>query len=349
MSPARTLPPTARAVLTAVGATCLSLLLAWSWIGATHSPAPHAVPVGVVGPAAAEAGLGAALDARAPGGFDLVAYPTAQQAAAALGHDDLAAAVVITPPATPAAAPGLELLTASAEGVAPAQVLTQTFEAAAAAQHAAFRTVDVAPLPANDRLGASGFLLVLATLIPCLAVGAALGLTGRALGRIRLGLLVTAFAVLIAGADTLLAVAGLGALAGHGPAAAGLLGLFALAVSLPLAAATRRFGVKVLPPAALVLLGIGVPATGLPAGINYFTPAFYHRISAAVPNSAAVNGLRDAVYFGGTHLTGDLVGLCCWVAAGLVLLTLPLRRRAAAAAGSGPAPAVETAPVAPAR
>lgn len=332
MSTSRTLPPTARAALTAVAATVFSLLLAWSWIGSTHAAAPHSVPIGVVASAQAETKLGAALEAHAPGGYDLVGYSTEQQATSALGHDDLAGVVILTPPGTPAGPAHLELLTANAEGAAPAQILTGTFEAVAGAQHASFSTTDAVPLPANDRLGASGFLLVLATLIPCLAIGALLGMTGRALGRLRLGLIVVGAAALIAGADSLLVVAGLGALAGHGPAVAGLLALFALAVIAPVTAATRRFGVRPLPIAGLFLLGLGVPATGLPAGINYFTPAFYHRIAAAVPNAATVNGLRDAVYFGGTHLTGGLIGLSAWGAAGLLLLgLLPARHRAPAA------------------
>lgn len=326
MSTARTLPHAARAALTAVAATVFSLLLAWSWLGSTHAAAPHDVPIGVVASAQAESRLGAALDAHVPGGFDLVSYPTRQQAASALGHDDLSGVVVLTPPAAPGGPAHLELLTANAEGAASAQILTQTFTSVAGAEHASFSTTDTVPLPTNDRLGATGFLLVLATLIPCIAIGASLGLTGRKLGRVRLGLIAAGSAALIAGADSLLTVAGLGALAGHGPAVAGLLGLFALAVILPIAAATRRFGIRPLPFAGLLLLGVGVPATGLPAGINYFTPTVYHRIASAVPNSATVNALRDAVYFGGTHLSGELIGLGAWVAAGLLLLALPTRR-----------------------
>jgi hypothetical protein len=329
MTSTRTLGSTARAALTAAGATGFTLLLAWSWVSATSNPAPHHVEVGVVAPAQVGAQLGAALDAHAPGGFDVVRYATGQQAANAVKHGDVAGAVVIT---IPAGSPRLELLTASAGGPIPAQVLTQTFESVAAAEHASFSTIDVVPLPANDRLGATGFLLVLATLIASIAMGASLGLTGQTLSRARLAAISAGFAVLIAGADTLLAVAGLGALAGHALPVIGLLALLALAVTLPIAAAARRIGVRALPIAILLLLGLGLPATGLPAGLGQFTPAFFHWIAPALPNSATVYALRDAVYFGGTHLTGSLLGLGCWVAVGVGLLVLPARRTAPAAA-----------------
>jgi hypothetical protein len=329
MSSTRTLSSTARAALAAVGATGFGLLLAWSWVSATGNPVPHHVEVGVVAPAQVGAQLGATLDAHAPGGFDLVRYPTGQQAASAVKHGDVAGAVVIT---IPAGSPRLELLTASAAGPIPAQVLTQTFESVAAAEHASFSTTDMVPLPANDRLGATGFLLMLATLVASIVMGASLGLTCQALSRARLVAISAGFAVLIAGADTLLVVAGLGALAGHALAVTGLLALLALAVTLPIAAAARRIGVRALPIAILLLLGLGIPATGLDAGLGQFTPAFFHWIAPALPSSATVSALRDAVYFGGTHLTGSLLGLGCWVAVGLALLVLPGHRGTTAAA-----------------
>ena len=107
-------------------------------------------------------------------------------------------------------------------------------------------------------------------------IGALLGLTAKALSRTRLATILIGFAALIATADTLLVVVGLGALAGHGPKVAGLLALLALAVSTPVAAATRRIGPGPLALAGLLFLGLGLPATGTPAGLGQFTPGFYH-------------------------------------------------------------------------
>jgi len=322
MNTTRTLTATGRAALAGAAATGLTFLLAWSWAGATHSPAPHHVPVAITAPATTEHQLSAAL---APAGFTLVPYSTEQQAATAVRHGDVAGAVIIN------GSGQLDLLTASAGGPVPAQVLTETFQSVAAADHAAFTATDLVPLPAGDRLGATGFLLVLATLIGALAVGAALGLAGPALTRTRLALTATGYAIATAAAATLLADAGLGALTGHVLPVLVLLALLALAVTLPVAAATRRAGVRALPAAALLLLGLGIPATGLPAGLGSFTPSFYHWLAPVLPNSATVYALRDSLYFGGTHLATPFLSLACWIVAGLIILVIPARTTAPAA------------------
>ena len=150
MRTVRTPTATRRAVITALGATLFSFLVAWSWIGAVHTPAPHQVKVAVVAPSPLLAELQTGLNEHAPGGFDLVAYPNQAQATTALKNGDLPGALIVTDPPT---GPSFHLLTAGANGPLPSEVLTKAFGQIAAAQHVTMSTTDVVPLPTDDLIG----------------------------------------------------------------------------------------------------------------------------------------------------------------------------------------------------
>ncbi|MGH8963305.1 MAG: hypothetical protein ACRDWT_19290 [Jatrophihabitantaceae bacterium] len=331
MNPTRTLGPARRAFAVVLGASLFSFLLAWSLLATMHSPAPRDLPVAVVAPQPVLAGLRAHIDAQAPGALDLTGYDTQALATAAIKTDDVAGAVVFGQNAN---GPSIHLLTAGAGGPAAANLLTEVFSGVAAAQHASLTTTDVVPLPPSDRLGVSGFLLALAAMLPAIAVGAAIGQLGRRVSGARVLLLTAAFAVVLAAANTALAVDGLGVFAGHGPAVAGFVALLAFALSLVTAAGMRLIGPAMLPLAALCVLGVGVPASGGPAGLVHFMPTVYRVLGPALPNSATVIGLRDAAYFGGHGVTTPLIGLGCWISAGLVLLSVPRLRRGGPAGGT---------------
>ncbi len=324
MNPTRTLGPARRAFAVVLGASMFSVLLAWSLLATMHSPTPRHLPVAVVAPQPVLAELRTHIDAQAPGALDLTGYDTQALASAAVKSADVAGAVVFGQNAN---GPSVHLLTAGAGGPAATNLLTQLFSGVAASEHASLTTTDLVPLPPGDRLGASGFLLALAGLLPAIAVGAAIGQLGRGVSGVRVLLLTAAFAVVLAAADTALAVAGLGVFTGHVPAVAGFIALLAFAVSLVTAAGMRLIGPAMLPLVALTGLGAGVPASGGPAGLVHFIPTVYRVLGPALPNSATVIGLRDAAYFGGHGVATPLIGLCCWIGAGLILLSTPRRRR----------------------
>src|SRR5262245_19592443 len=71
--------------------TVLGLLFAGSFLGALHKPAPHDVPVAVVGPAEQIEG---ALSQKAPGAFDIQSYSTEQAARDALAGRDVDAVLL---------------------------------------------------------------------------------------------------------------------------------------------------------------------------------------------------------------------------------------------------------------
>ena len=97
-------------VLFILGSVVFAALLVTLVLSAFHQPQPHELPVGVVGPARVARHLQAALDAHAPGAFDLRSYPGVAGARTAITHRVVDAAVIVGPG-------GLRLLTADADGI----------------------------------------------------------------------------------------------------------------------------------------------------------------------------------------------------------------------------------------
>jgi hypothetical protein len=210
-------------------------------------------------------------------------------------------------------------LVASAGGTATVQLLTQTFEQAASPGGSALKVVDVVALPADNSDGLCVFFLVLSVLLPSLGIGTASILTAC---RAPIGaqLAVLAGAAVTIGAATLWVADGLtGALPGHYLALAGRAELLSLAISVP-AAGLARLARPAAAVAALVFVILGIPATGGPAGLARFVPAFYRALNPALPPPAALTALTNTAYFNAHAITSDLWVLAAWVAAGIATM-----------------------------
>jgi nucleotide-binding universal stress UspA family protein len=303
-------------------------------LSAFHAPAPHDIPVGIVAPATVTGQVEDALDARLPGGFQLRAYPSEASARAGIGRREVDGALI-------AAAGHQRLLVAQGGGTGPAQALTGAFSTLAARSGQHLAVTDVVPPLARDSEALSPFFVILGVLVPSLAAGSASALAFR---RARPAWCVAApvaaaamIGVICAGiADGL---AGLG----HYGVIAGIVALFALAVAAPTAMLSR-----IWPPltaaAVLVLLVLGLPASGGPANLGPFGPGFLRPLDPALPLGVAASAVRNVVYFGGHDTTAGLWALAAWAIAGLggLALTVGLRRRPAPAR---PAPAHAQVPV----
>jgi hypothetical protein len=139
---------------------------------------------------------------------------------------------------------------------------------------------------------------------------------------------VLAGAAVTIGAATVWVADGLtGALPGHYLALAGVAALLSLAISVPVAG-LARVSRPVAALAALVFVILGIPATGGPAGLARFLPAFYRALNPALPPPAALTALTNTAYFNGHAITGDLWVLAAWVAAGIatMLATYKIQR-----------------------
>jgi len=286
-------------------------------LSAFHAPSPHAVPVGIVAPATATGQVEDALDASAQGGFDLRVYPSEARARTGIAHREVDGALIAT-------GRQLRLLVAQADGTGPAQALTKAFDTIAARSGRPLAVTDVAPPLADDSEALSPFFVVLGVLIPSLVAGSASALVFR---RARLAWCVAAPAVVAVAIGLVAAgiadgVSGLG----HFAAIAAIVALFSLAVAAPMAALGR-----IWPPlvslALLVFLVFGIPASGGPANLAPFGPAFLRLLHPVLPFGAAADALRGAVYFDGFGTAGPVSVLAVWAAAGVTALALVVALR----------------------
>src|SRR6478752_1120387 len=161
--------PTPKAVtLVLLPALVLTLVFAFSYVGAFHDPTPHQVPVAVVGPPAVAAQLnglpGDPLDARQA--------PSRADALSQIDDRDVYGAYE---------AATNRLFVASAANPATAIALERTFDRVAAAQRRpAVRVTDVKPLPPKDPNGAAAFYAMIAWMFGGYIGATLIGLIGSA-------------------------------------------------------------------------------------------------------------------------------------------------------------------------
>jgi hypothetical protein len=302
-----------RLLATALGALLFAFFFGWSFVTAFHEPTPHEVPVAVVAPAAQVHELTAILDARILGGLSLQTYPTPAAAQEAVTQRAVDGAFI--------AGAHPVLLVASAGGSATVQLLDQTFSTVASSSGLTVRVSDVVPLPAGDSAGLALFFLMLSMLIPSIAIGLASTFAARgSRARARAGVLIGA--AIAIGAVAAWIIDGItGAVPGHYLALAGICALLSLAVSAPCAALAR-----ITPPAAglavLTFIVAGIPATGGPAGMARFMPAFFRDLAPVLPPSRTLSALTNAAYFGGNRIDLDLWVVGVWAGCGLAVLAL---------------------------
>jgi hypothetical protein len=279
-------------------------------LSAFHSPRPHDVPIGIVGPDQIVSEAQDALSSTSPGAFNFHRYDSQAGARTAIAHRTIDGALVVAPT-------NLRLLLAGAGGTASAQALTAASKALAGRDAVTLSVVDIVPPRAGDSQALAPFFVILGALIPSLAAGIACALVLRRAGPLwRVGTLV-AVAVI-----TGIVVAGItGGFTGLGPywAIAGLVALFSLAVSAP-TAALGQVAVPALPLAFLAMVAFGVPVSGGAANLAAFSPGYLRALDFVLPPGLAVSALRDAVYFSGYGTDGRAWVLAVWAAVGLLAL-----------------------------
>jgi len=320
-------PSPRRLFAIAMAAAVVSFVLALSFGFADHAPSPHGVRIAVAGPAGFAAELTTGLAHAAPGGFTVVAAPSAPAAIGSVRSQSAAGGLVtgMTGPVT--------IVTAGAAGLSQQQAITAALTAAAAALHRQARPLDLAPLPASDRAGLSVFVFELGLLIPSVIGGVGLFLLGR---RFRVWWRVSAavlFAVAAACGSVLALDAIFGALTG---ATAALIGVGFLGAFTFVAFVTACQAVTGLPGtglAALVFVFIGNAVSGGTVPFA-FLPDGFRQVAPWLPNGAIVSAARDVVYLPQSNPGHPLLVLGIWLAGSLAvlacvdLLHLAERRRA---------------------
>jgi hypothetical protein len=322
-----------------LAATVLQLAFVGSYVGALHNPTPHGVPIDLVAPTTIAPRLVAQLDALP--GTPLKVHTGASAAAARADVESRSVYGYFEPhskgPDT--------LAVASAANKATAVALTAVFAGVEASRHRpAARVVDLAPLPANDPNGLSGFYAVVAWMVGGYLGGTLLGLVGnpRARSRSRAFARIGGLIAYAAGSGILSVVLldkGIGVLTGH------LLDLWGIAALSIFAAGAATVGLQALlgiagtGVAILVFVVLGNPSSGGPYARDLL-PHFWRVTGGYLPPGAAVDLVRNVLYFAGRDIQTPLIVLGVWAAAGtLVALALggrnvsPATAEAEAAAG----------------
>ncbi|TJZ43461.1 DUF3533 domain-containing protein [Streptomyces piniterrae] len=309
---------TPRAALLVTGVLGLMIAFITSYTGAFHHPRPTDVPLAVVAPAQAAGQLVTELD-RLPGSpLDPRAAPSEREARRQIDDRTVDGALIVDPRGSTD-----RLLVASGGGASLSQAVEAVVTAAEKARKRTVRTVDVTPADRGDSRSLSSFYLVVGWCVGgylCAAIfaishGARPANGARAV--IRLSALAL-YAILAGLAGAVVVGPVLGALPGS---LCGLWGLGALVV-FAVGAMTLAFqgllGIVGIGLAILVIVVLGNPSAG--GAYPYpLLPPFWRALGPALPTGAGTWTARSVAYFRGNAVTGPLLVLSAWAAAGAVV------------------------------
>jgi len=308
-------PSPVRLFAISVAAALIGLIFMLSFGFADHAPAPHGVRLAVSAPAPFTRELSAELADTEPGGFSVVAEPSGQAVAGSVRAQSAAGGLVAGPTGP------VTIVTAGAAGASQQQTITAALTKAATAFHRQARPLDLAPLPANDRVGLGVFVFEIGLLVPSLIGGIGLFLVGR---RFRIWWRIAAaavYAALVACVSVLVLDVIYGALTGAGAELIGVGAFGALTFVAFVAACQAVVGLPGTGLAALsfVFVGNAVSGGSLPFA---FLPDGFRQIAPWLPNSAIVSAAREVVYLPDVGLGHPLLVLGIWLAGSLAVLFL---------------------------
>jgi hypothetical protein len=309
---------TKRTMLLMIGVLVLGLGFITSYVGAFHSPTPHRVPIAVVAPAQASARVVDELNALP--GQPLHAQPAASatDARALVGHGSTSAALLVSGTGTTDS-----LLVATGGGAAVATAVETVIGNAEAAQHRSLTVADAIPAQTGDARGLSGFYLVVGWLVAGYIVAALLGIASgqratsgrRAL--IRLSLMAS-YSILAGIGGALIVGPLLGALTGHVIALAALGALLVFCAASVTMAFQALAGIVGIGLTLLLFVILGNPSAGGAYSASML-PGFWRVIGGVIPNGAAVQAVRNIVYFGAHDVTGNLLVIAAWAFGGAIV------------------------------
>jgi hypothetical protein len=321
----------------AAAAAVLGCLAAFTFIGALHSPKPHAIDLALVGEAQTTGPVAIELEEEARGAFDIHPFHDRDDALHAVRDRRVAAAYL---PGTSQS----ELLLAGANGAMQATTLRAIFGRLAGQSGSELSVDDVLPTPSGDRAGLAPFLMVVSLTIPALALAVLTAVLGGRAGltsRMRLAAALVG-AVCVALVNTCIADFALDALSGHFWQVFAVAALAVFALSSATLALQRLCGPAGIGLAVVLFMVVGMPTTGAAIGPS-FLPGVLRALTLALPAGEAVPAFRGVQYFDGADTATALWLLVAWgVTASVVMLARPSRRIArengavtAAAAPSG--------------
>lgn len=281
-----------------------------------HKPEVRDMPVAVVGATQeqarqAVAGMEPSLGAM----FDLRPASSVREATDQLTGQEVAGVYVL--PTAPGGA--AELHTASAAGPSQQTILYGVFQQVAEGQKTTLETTDVRPLTEDDTMGSNSLYVAMSWIMAGFLIMAVLRGGAPELRRFRQFLpLLAGWAVGMALWLWLLFDVLIGAVNGHAWALIGAGAVTIFCVALAAGVFTRTIGLAAIIPVMIVLMLLGVPASGGGLPIS-MVPEIFRTLQDVLPLPAAVDIARSLVYFEGHGIGGHLLTIAVWGGAGLVL------------------------------
>jgi len=307
-----------RTMLLMIGVLVLGLGFITSYVGAFHSPTPHRVPIAVVAPAPASARMVDELNALPGQPLHAQGAASATDARALVANGSTSAALLVSGTSTTDS-----LLVATGGGAAVATAVQTVIGNVEATQHRGVTVTDAVPAQAGDARGLSGFYLVAGWLVGGYIVAALLGIASgqrstsgrRALIRLSI---VAAYSVVAGLGGALIVGPVLGALTGHVIALAALGALLVFCAAAVTMAFQALIGIAGIGLTLLLFVILGNPSAG-GAYSTPMLPAFWRLIGGVIPNGAAVQAVRNIVYFGAHDVTGNLLVIAAWAIGGALV------------------------------
>ncbi|CRK49923.1 conserved membrane hypothetical protein [Rhodococcus sp. RD6.2] len=279
-----------------------------------YQPSPRELPVAVAAsdPAQAEQ-MAAGLDRSMEGMFDF--QVTAPGDAEQLVVDRTVVGAFVLPSAD---RPTATLITAGAAGMSQQQAVTTVFTQVAQQQGMPLTKQDVTPLSSNDTVGTVSMYLAIGWMMSGFMLIIVMGTAAPELLALRKLLPIMAgWAVAMSAVVWTIAGPIIGAVSGHAWQLIGIGALATFTISLFTAVFARLLGMLAVLPVILVVMFLGVPASG--GGLSiYMSPEIFRVLHDVLPMPAAVESARSILYFGGDGVGGHAVTFLIWAAAALV-------------------------------
>jgi len=290
-------------------------MLVSGYLAAMHSPTPHNMPVIVAGDAIHAQRVATTLEQETGNALKATVLTSADKAITQVKDREVAGAIVLNESSA-------TLYSAAGAGASQQSSLMKLALPQLMAEGYAVDTQDVAPLPKNDVAGLAAVFMTTALLMAgYLPFSVMLSNSPELLRFRRVVPLLAGWAALVSGLIAVITGPVLGLVSGHTLPVLGLSWLAIFAIGSVQLFFTRLMGPLAVIIAMLLLMVLGVPASGLSVPLSSLN-GFYSFLHAFLPAPAIGESLRSILYFGGSGVWPHVAVLATGAVAGLGLTAL---------------------------
>ncbi|HEY7177279.1 MAG TPA: hypothetical protein VH442_20375, partial [Micromonosporaceae bacterium] len=248
-----------------------------------------------------------------PGHFVVKPYPNAVAARNAIIDRHVDAALL------PVAG---QLVVSTGAGDALANSTARVFESAATSAGVNLGVINIRPLHTSDPQGLAQVLYVIVLFVPSMVFGYLLVrlISPRLNALVQLAILAV-YAAIVSAVATAIADAGISALTGQPWGLFGIGTLIAFTAAVVGAAAARWFGRIGFTLFFLLLVAVGISASGLTLGPRMIS-SWYADLGKALPPGSGMRAVQNTTYFSGNQIITPLLVMSAWALGGMILMAL---------------------------